>query len=160
MYFIIEGDDKLKIKINEYLRICLLIIIISLIGISYTLYYAFQHNGEVTYSNYGINEVINVNPSLTFIQVLVILILGLAFVGAIVFLAYTKGGKENLETILQDNHKSIFYILETLLMTILLTLIIVIPSNILLEKYNTSDNYHSTVQSRGNNINNGINWNY
>ena len=47
----------MKIKINEYVRICCLIIIIAIVGISYTLYYAFTHNGEITYQNYGINQV-------------------------------------------------------------------------------------------------------
>ena len=69
MYFILEGADKMKIKINEYVRICCLIIIIAIVGISYTLYYAFTHNGEITYQNYGINQVISVNPSLSFFQI-------------------------------------------------------------------------------------------
>ena len=52
-------------KINEYIKICILIIIIAIIGISYTIYYAFTHNGEITYQSYGINQVISVNPTLS-----------------------------------------------------------------------------------------------
>lgn len=156
MYFILEGDDKLKNKFNEYVRICLLIIVIALIGISYTIYYAFSHNGEIVYRSYGIDQVIAVNPSLSFLQILVIIILGLALVGAILFLVYTHAGKKSLEELLENQEKSIFFVIETVLFTILLSLIIIIPTNILLEKNNTSDNYQNTTQRNGNTIN----WNH
>ena len=128
-------------KINEYIKICILIIIIAIIGISYTIYYAFTHNGEITYQSYGINQVISVNPTLSFLQILVIILLGLGFVGSIVFIAYSKGGKISPEKILESEEKSIFFALETILLTTILILVIVIPTNILLEKYNTSNNY-------------------
>lgn len=144
---------NLKIKINEYIKICILIIIIAIIGISYTIYYAFTHNGEITYQSYGISQVISVNPSLSFIQILVIILLGLGLVGSIVFIAYSKGGKINPENILENEEKSIFFALETILLTTILTLIIVIPTNILLEKYNTSNNYKNETQIDGNTIN-------
>lgn len=152
MYFILEGDDKLKHKINEYVRVCLLIIIITLIGIGYTIYYAFQHNGQVVYQAYGINQIVNVNPSLSLIQIIVIILLGLGLVGAIVFLAYSRGGKIKPEQLLESEEKSIFFALETILLTILLTLIIVIPTNILLEKYNTSNNYQNTTQANSDTV--------
>lgn len=155
MYFILEGDDKLKNKFNEYVRICLLIIVIALIGISYTIYYAFCHNGEVVYRSYGIDQVIAVNPSLSFLQILVIVILGLALVGAILFLVYTHAGKKSPEELLKNQEKSIFFVIETVLFTILLALIIIIPTNILLEKNNTSDNYQNRAQENGN----AISWN-
>lgn len=148
----LEGDDKLKNKFNEYVRICLLIIIIALIGISYTIYYAFCHNGEAVYRSYGINQVIGVNPSLSFFQVLVIVIMGLALVGSIMFLVYTKAGKTSPEVLFKEDEKGLLLIIETILFTILLTLIIVIPTNILLEKYNTSDSYKNTTQTNGNSI--------
>ena len=129
----------MKIKINEYMRICILIIIIAIIGIGYTIYYAFEHNGEVVYQSYGISQVISVNPSLSFLQILVIILLGIGLIGAIVFIAYSHGGKISPEKILENSEKSIFFALETILLTTLLTLIIVIPTNILLERYNTSD---------------------
>ena len=152
MYFILEGDDKLKNKLNEYVRICLLIIIIALIGISYTIYYAFSHNGEAVYRNYGIEQVIAVNPSLSFLQILVIIVLGIALVGSVMFLFYTKAGKVSPKEIFKSEEKGIFFMIETMLFTILLTLIIVIPVNILLEKYNTSENYINTTQTNGNSI--------
>lgn len=109
MYFILEGDDKLKNKFNEYVRICLLIIVIALIGISYTIYYAFCHNGEVVYRSYGIDQVIAVNPSLSFLQILVIVILGLALVGAILFLVYTHAGKKSPEELLKNQEKKYLF---------------------------------------------------
>ena len=147
-------------KINEYIKICILIIIIAIIGISYTIYYAFTHNGEITYQSYGINQVISVNPTLSFLQILVIILLGLGFVGSIVFIAYSKGGKISPEKILESKEKSIFFALETILLTTILTLVIVIPTNILLEKYNTSNNYKNETQIDGNSINSNINRNY
>ena len=156
MYFILEGDDKLKRKVNEYIRICLLIILISIIGISYTIYYAFGHNGELVYQSHGISQIINIDPSLSFLQVLVIIILGLGLVGATLFLAYTKGGKKDVSVLLENEEKSVFYGLETILLTTLLTLIIVIPTNILLEKYNKSENYQNSVENYGNTVNNQI----
>lgn len=147
-------------KINEYIKICILIIIIAIIGISYTIYYAFTHNGEITYQSYGINQVISVNPTLSFLQILVIILLGLGFVGSIVFIAYSKGGKISPEKILESEEKSIFFALETILLTTILTLVIVIPTNILLEKYNTSNNYKNETQIDGNSINGNINRNY
>ncbi len=147
-------------KINEYIKICILIIIIAIIGISYTIYYAFTHNGEITYQSYGINQVISVNPTLSFLQILVIILLGLGFVGSIVFIAYSKGGKISPEKILESEEKSIFFALETILLTTILTLVIVIPTNILLEKYNTSNNYKNETQIDGNSINSNINRNY
>lgn len=147
-------------KINEYIKICILIIIIAIIGISYTIYYVFTHNGEITYQSYGINQVISVNPTLSFLQILVIILLGLGFVGSIVFIAYSKGGKISPEKILESEEKSIFFALETILLTTILTLVIVIPTNILLEKYNTSNNYKNETQIDGNSINSNINRNY
>ena len=147
-------------KINEYIKICILIIIIAIIGISYTIYYAFTHNGEITYQSYGINQVISVNPTLSFLQILVIILLGLGFVGSIVFIAYSKGGKISPEKILESEEKSIFFALETILLTTILTLVIVIPTNILLEKYNTLNNYKNETQIDGNSINSNINRNY
>ena len=147
-------------KINEYIKICILIIIIAIIGISYTIYYAFTHNGEITYQSYGINQVISVNPTLSFLQILVIILLGLGFVGSIVFIAYSIGGKISPEKILESEEKSIFFALETILLTTILTLVIVIPTNILLEKYNTSNNYKNETQIDGNSINSNINRNY
>ena len=147
-------------KINEYIKICILIIIIAIIGISYTIYYAFTHNGEITYQSYGINQVISVNPTLSFLQILVIILLGLGFVGSIVFIAYSKGGKISPEKILESEEKSIFFALETILLTTILTLVIVIPTNILLEKYNTSNNYKNETQIDGNSINSNINRKY
>lgn len=147
-------------KINEYIKICILIIIIAIIGISYTIYYAFTHNGEITYQSYGINQVISVNPTLSFLQILVIILLELGFVGSIVFIAYSKGGKISPEKILESEEKSIFFALETILLTTILTLVIVIPTNILLEKYNTSNNYKNETQIDGNSINSNINRNY
>ena len=147
-------------KINEYIKICILIIIIAIIGISYTVYYAFTHNGEITYQSYGINQVISVNPTLSFLQILVIILLGLGFIGSIVFIAYSKGGKISPEKILESEEKSIFFALETILLTTILTLVIVIPTNILLEKYNTSNNYKNETQIDGNSINSNINRNY
>lgn len=147
-------------KINEYIKICILIIIIAIIGISYTIYYAFTHNGEITYQSYGINQVISVNPTLSFLQILVIILLGLGFVGSIVFIVYSKGGKISPEKILESEEKSIFFALETILLTTILTLVIVIPTNILLEKYNTSNNYKNETQIDGNSINSNINRNY
>ena len=147
-------------KINEYIKICILIIIIAIIGISYTIYYAFTHNGEITYQSYGINQVISVNPTLSFLQILVIILLGLGFVGSIVFIAYSKGGKISTEKILESEEKSIFFALETILLTTILILVIVIPTNILLEKYNTSNNYKNETQIDGNSINSNINRNY
>ena len=147
-------------KINEYIKICILIIIIAIIGISYTIYYAFTHNGEITYQSYGINQVISVNPTLSFLQILVIILLGLGFVGSIVFIAYSKGGKISPEKILESEEKSIFFALETILLTTILILVIVIPTNILLEKYNTSNNYKNETQIDGNSINSNINRNY
>lgn len=147
-------------KINEYIKICILIIIIAIIGISYTIYYAFTHNGEITYQSYGINQVISVNPTLSFLQILVIILLGLGFVGSIVFIAYSKGGKISPEKILESEEKSIFFALEIILLTTILTLVIVIPTNILLEKYNTSNNYKNETQIDGNSINSNINRNY
>jgi len=149
----------LKLKINEYLRICILIIVIAVIGISYTLYYAFTHNGEVIYQNYGITQVISVNPSLSFFQILVIIILGFGLIASIVYIAYTHGGKIKPEKILENEEKSIFFILETILLTIILTLVIVIPTNIFLEKYNTNENYQTTVNERGNSLGNNKNMN-
>ena len=146
----------MKIKINEYVRICCLIIIIAIVGISYTLYYAFTHNGEITYQNYGINQVISVNPSLSFFQILVIILLGIGLVGAILFIAYSHLGKIKPQELLENEEKIIFFALETILLTTLLTLIIVIPTNILLEKYNTSSNYQNIDESRGNSINNKL----
>ena len=159
MYLILRGDDKLKFKTNGYIRICILIVMIVLIGISYTIYYAFSHNGQGIYQSYGINQVININPSLTFFQIAVIVLLCLGLVGAILFLAYTKGGKIGPEQLLENEEKSIFFALETVLFTILLTLIIVIPTNIMLEKYNKSDDYQNTIETNGNTINSSINWN-
>ena len=150
----------MKLKINEYMRVCILIIVIALIGIGYTIYYAFEHNGEVVYQSYGINQVISVNPTLSFLQILVIILLGLGFVGSIVFIAYSKGGKISPEKILESEEKSIFFALETILLTTILTLVIVIPTNILLEKYNTSNNYKNETQIDGNSINSNINRNY
>ena len=147
-------------KINEYIKICILIIIIAIIGISYTIYYAFTHNGEITYQSYGINQVISVNPTLSFLQILVIILLGLGFVGSIVFIAYSKGGKISPEKILESEEKSIFFALETILLTTILTLVIVIPTSILLEKYNTSNNSKNETQIDGNSINSNINRNY
>ena len=147
-------------KINEYIKIFILIIILAIIGISYTIYYAFTHNGEITYQSYGINQVISVNPTLSFLQILVIILLGLGFVGSIVFIAYSKGGKISPEKILESEEKSIFFALETILLTTILTLVIVIPTNILLEKYNTSNNYKNETQIDGNSINSNINRNY
>lgn len=147
-------------KINEYIKICILIIIIAIIGISYTIYYAFTHNGEITYQSYGINQVISVNPTLSFLQILVIILLGLGFVGSIVFIVYSKGGKISPEKILESEEKSIFFALETILLTTILTLVIVIPTNILLEKYNTSNNYKNETQIDGNSINSNINRKY
>jgi len=152
VYFILEGDDKLKNKFNEYVRICLLIIVIALIGIGYIIYYAFCHNGEAVYRSYGIDQVIGVNPSLSFFQILVIVVMGLALVGSIMFLVYTKAGKKSPEELFKEDDKGILLIIETVLFTILLTLIIVIPTNILLEKYNTSDSYKTTTQTNGNSI--------
>lgn len=142
----------MKNKINEYVRVCLLIIIIALIGISYTIYYAFQHNGQVVYQAYGFNQIVNIDPSLSLIQIIVIILLGLGLVGAIVFLAYSHGGKIRPEKLLESEEKTIFFAMETVLFTILLTLIIVIPTNILLEKYNTSNNYQNTTQINGNTV--------
>ncbi len=142
----------MKNKFNEYIRVCSLIIIISLIGISYTIYYAFFHNGEAVYRSYGIDQVIAINPSLSFLQILVIIILGFTLVGAIMFLVYTKAGEKNPKEVLKNQEKSTFFIVETILFTILLTLVIVIPTNILLEKYNTSDNYKNMTQGSGNSI--------
>ena len=142
----------MKFKINEYMRICILIIVIALIGIGYTIYYAFEHNGEVVYQSYGINQVISVNPSLSFLQILVIILLGIGLVGSIVFMAYSHGGKIKPEKLLESEEKSIFFALETVLFTVLLTLIIVIPTNILLEKYNTSDNYQNKIKKKENTI--------
>lgn len=149
----------MKFKTNGYIRICILIVMIALIGISYTIYYAFSHNGQVIYRSYGINQVININPTLTFFQVIAIVLLCLGLVGAILFLVYTKGGKISPEQLLAQEEKSIIFTLETVLLTILLTLIIVIPTNILLEKYNKSDNYQNTTEIKGNTINSAINWN-
>ena len=143
----------MKFKINEYMRICILIIVIALIGIGYTIYYAFEHNGEVVYQSYGINQVISVNPSLSFLQILVIILLGIGLVGSIVFMAYSHGGKIKPEKLLESEEKSIFFALET----VLLTLIIVIPTNILLEKYNTSDNYQNTIRTNGNSVSSHFN---
>lgn len=144
----------MKMKINEYMRVCILIILIAIIGIVYTLYYAFTHNGEVVYQSYGYSQVISVNPSLSFLQILVIVLLGMGLIAAIVYLAYSHGGKIKPEKLLESEEKSIFFAIETILLTALLTLIIVIPTNILLEKYNTSDNYYNTTQSNGNSVNN------
>ena len=149
----------MKNKINEYVRICLLIIIIALIGISYTIYYAFKHTGQVVYHSYGLRQVVNVDPSLSFIQIIVIILLGLGLVGAIVYLAYSHGGKIRPEKLLESEEKSIFFALETVLFTVLLTLIIVIPTNILLEKYNTSDNYQNTTEMDGDTVNYDSSWN-
>ena len=149
----------MKNKINEYVRICLLIIIIALIGISYTIYYVFKHNGQVVYQSYGLRQVVNVDPSLSFIQIIVIILLGLGLVGAIVYLAYSHGGKIRPEKLLESEEKSIFFALETVLFTVLLTLIIVIPTNILLEKYNTSDNYQNTTEMDGDTVNYDSSWN-
>lgn len=142
----------MKNKFNEYVRISLLVIVIALIGISYTIYYAFCHNGEAIYRSYGIEQVISVKPSLSFLQVLVITVLLLALIGAIMFLIYTKAGKKSLKELFENEEKTILFITETLLFTILLTLIIVIPTNILLEKYNTHDNYQNTIPTNGNSI--------
>ena len=142
----------MKKRFNVYMRICLLVMIISIIWISYTLYYAFTHNGEVTYQNFGINQVISVDPTLTFIQILVLFILIFTFVASIVFIFYTKGGKISPEEEFKSNEKSMFYIIETVLFTILLTLIIVIPTNIILENTNQTSNNNINSQSNGNAI--------
>ena len=144
----------MKMKINEYMRVCILVILIAIIGIAYTLYYAFMHNGEVVYQSYGYSQVISVNPSLSFLQILVIVLLGMGLIAAIVYLAYSYGGKIKPEKLLENEEKSIFFAIETILLTALLTLIIVIPTNILLEKYNTSDNYYNTTKYNGNSVNN------
>ena len=68
------------------------------------------------------------------------------------FLVYTKAGKKSPEELFKEDDKGILLIIETVLFTILLTLIIVIPTNILLEKYNTSDSYKTTTQTNGNSI--------
>ena len=60
----------------------------------------------------------------------------------------------------ESEEKSIFFALETILLTTILTLVIVIPTNILLEKYNTSNNYKNETQIDGNSINSNINRNY
>lgn len=146
----------MKIKINEYVRICCLIIIIAIVGISYTLYYAFTHNGEITYQSYGINQVISVNPSLSFFQILIIILLGIGLVGAVLFIVYSHMGKIKPQELLENEEKSIFFTLETILLTTLLTLIIVIPTNILLEKYNTSANYQNINRTRGNSVSNKL----
>lgn len=73
--------------------------------------------------------------------------------GSAVFMAYTHAGKISPEKILENEEKSIFFILEIILLTTLLVLLIVIPKNILLEKYNTSDNYQNITQSLNNAIN-------
>ena len=67
-------------------------------------------------------------------------------------MAYSHGGKIKPEKLLENEEKSIFFALETILFTVLLTLIIVIPTNILLEKHNTSDNYQNTVRTSGNSV--------
>ncbi len=148
---------KLKKIRNEYVRICLLVIAIAIIGISYTIYYAFTHNGEIVYESYGINQVIGVNPCLNFFQILVIIVLGIGLTGAILYLGYSHFGKISPEDLLEDEQKSIIFAIETILFTILLTLIIVIPTNILLEKYNTSGDYQNTISTNNNRINYEIN---
>ena len=111
----------MKNKFNEYVRICLLIIVIALIGIGYIIYYAFCHNGEAVYRSYGIDQVIGVNPSLSLFQILVIVVMGLALVGSIMFLVYTKAGKKSPEELFKEDDKGILLIIETVLFTILLT---------------------------------------
>lgn len=142
----------MKKRWNTYVRICLLIMVISIVGVSYTLYYAFTHNGEMTYQSFGINQVISVNPSLSFMQILVIILLGFCFVASIVFLAYTKGGTISPSEIFKNGEKEIFYIIETILFTILLTLVIVIPTNIILENTNNETNNYNNNTNAGNAI--------
>ena len=72
-------------------------------------------------------------------------------------MAYSHGGKIKPEKLLKNKKKSIFFALETVLFTVLLTLIIVIPTNILLEKYNTSDNYQNTIRTNGNSVSSHFN---
>ena len=71
---------------------------------------------------------------------------------------YKKGDTLNKKSYTESEEKSIFFALETILLTTLLTLIIVIPTNILLERYNTSDNYKNTTITDSNAIKHDVNF--
>lgn len=141
----------MKTKWNEFVRIAILIIIISVIGIGYTLFLAFQHNGENIYTHYGIQQVIETNQTLTFPQILIITLLGICLVGSVMYLVYSHGGKIHPEKLFDDSKKGIIYLIETFLITIILVLVIVIPVNILLDnKQLVTTNSTSYPQIDGN----------
>lgn len=148
----------MKTKLNEFVRIATLIIIISIIGIGYTLFWAFQHNGEHMYTRYGVEQVIITDPALTFFQVLVITLLSLSLVGSIMYLIYSHGGKIKPEKLFSSSEKGIIFSMETILLTIILILIIIIPTNIMLEhgKQTTPNSITYPQTNNNNGSNNSI----
>lgn len=140
----------MKSKWNEFVRIAVLIIIIAIIGISYTLFWAFGHNGETIYRQYGLEQVITSSPALTFFQILVITILSISLVGSIMYLIYSHGGKIRPDKLFTEAEKGIAFLIETVLLTILLVLIIVIPVNLILDYNKTTNNYNNYPQTSDN----------
>lgn len=130
----------MKTKWNEFARIAILIIIISIIGISYTIFLAFQHNGGDIYTSYGIKQTITGNLTLTFFQILIITLLSIGLVGSIMYLFYSHGGKIHPEKLFNDSEKGIIYLIETVLITIILVLVIVIPVNVILDNKQPTTN--------------------
>lgn len=135
---------------NSLVRICLLLIAISLIGIIYTIYYAKTNNG-VAYNSYAqlfSYGTINNSSNLTISQIYIIVILSASLVFGVSYLIYSKLGKLNFKELFKDKERKTLFVIETILLTIFVTLIIVIGSNsFILNNPNQNNNINTNTYS-------------
>lgn len=143
--------DKIR---NNIVRICFIIMAISIISIGVIIYYAYNNNVIVNGNGYFMGLQTIIATDLTFIQILLLSIFVFLFIFSFVYLIYSKFGKINYKEIVDNKEKVIFMIIENSLITILITLIIVICTNSFIltdNRYNINTN----IEQHNSNYNDG-----
>lgn len=129
------------------IRIAILVILTTILGIGMTIYQAVENNSTV--SNYGFYQQVSPsNTQLTISQITIIFILLFFLSASILYLIYSHFGKIDYKEFLKEEEKVITYLIETLLCSILLTLIITFCTNYFLLKDTVVTNSNTTTQNQ------------
>ncbi len=134
------------------IRIAILIVLTTILGIGMTIYQAVENNSVVSnygYANYGFYQKASpTNTQLTMSQIMIIFILLFFLIASILYLVYSHFGKTDYKELLKEEEKVITYLIESFLCTILLTLIITFCTNYFLLKDTVVTESNTTTQNQ------------
>lgn len=128
---------------NNMVRISFIIMAISIISIGVIICYAYNNNVIVSSNNYFLEMQTIIPTDLSFMQILLLSILTCLFVFSLVYLIYSRFGEVDYKEIVKNKEKMFFIIIENILITFLITLIMVVCTNVFIltdDRYNTSNN--------------------